>query len=304
MKVAIVCAKGLNSFTRGIGSVLARKHDVREYLVTTGAEVAQADAWADVVWCEWANDVAAFLSEHGKKPLVVRMHRYEAWTGLVQKVKWQRVAALISTSKHVLATAKQAVPDIDERTKCYIIPSGIDLSLWPVQKHTGANKRVGVVSFVHGRKQPGLWLQVLAALPQEYHLHQIGAVQQPEWTPYLKHVASRLGLAGRFHMEGHRDDVAEWWKDKDFCLSTSMDEGCPYNVIEAAALGVQPIVHEYVGIRDQFPHAWRWDEPLDAAQKIVSEPPTSEANRDLVVSRYSLDAQADDILSVVERAAA
>lgn len=135
--------------------------------------------------------------------------------------------------------------------------------------------------------------------------------------PYLREMAGRLGLADRFHMEGHldADKVAAWWKDKDWCLSTSMDEGCPYNVIEAAALGVLPVVHEYVGAREQFPVEWLWTFPWQAAQTInppdvsfvgpwdCGEYRPKPLNQWAMNPRFSLDAQAPALLDVVEQAA-
>jgi hypothetical protein len=37
------------------------------------------------------------------------------------------------------------------------------------------------------------------------------------------------------------------------CLSTSLSEGNPNNVIEAMAKGIKPVVHAWPGAEDQFP---------------------------------------------------
>ena len=301
MKVAIVCAKGLNSFTAGIGSVLARKHEVREYLVETAGDIDRATEWADVLWCEWANQVAGYVSEANKKPCVVRMHRYEAHTGLVKQVKWENVRALVSTSRHVLDFAAAKVEGLEKLTRCVVIPSGIDLSKWPLQKHDGSQHRIGVVSYVHGRKQPGIWLHLLTHLPRKWHLYHAGTFQEPEWVPYLRLQAKLLDREENIHFDGWVSDVASWWKDKDYCLSASMDEGCPYNVIEAAACGVKPVVHEYVGAREQFSGDWLWHSAERALDML--RPEFTGCPRGDIESRYSLDAQAPEILEVVERAA-
>jgi len=301
LKVAVVCKRGLDTFLDGIEGVLRRKHTVRRFLVAGADDIEAAFAWGDVVWCEWANEVAAYAADHAKRPVVVRMHRYEAHSDLAFRVRWSNVKRLVVTSRHVLEIARRGAPSVAVANPV-VIPSGVDVSRFPEQDH-GQGTRIGVVSYIHGRKQPGLWLQVLAALPKDYTLHVAGTVQEAPWQYYLAVMERELGLEGRVEYDGWVTDVAAWWRDKDWCLSASMDEGCPYNVIEAMACGVRPVVHEYLGARDQFPARYLWRTPAEAALRIMRPSYDSETPREWVDRHYSLDAQAEALLATVEGAA-
>jgi glycosyltransferase involved in cell wall biosynthesis len=306
VKVATICAKGLDSFLPGIERVLGRRHEVRRFDVTEVGHIRHALAWADVVWCEWANAVALHAASIGGKPLVVRMHRYETELPEFTAIPWRNVSRLVVTSEHILARARSKGEHREtggpvDRCKAppVVIPSGIDLARFPLQEH-GRRMRIGVVGFLHGRKQPGLALQVLAELPRDAEMWFAGTPQEPHWRGYLEHVARSLGLAERVHFDGWVKDIAAWWADKDFALSCSADEGCPYNVIEAMACGVVPVVHRYEGASDQFPLNTLWSDVHTAGQ-IVRFPPPGHL-RGIVEDLYSLDTQADAILSVVEEA--
>lgn len=302
MKIATLCAPGLDSFLPGIESVLRREHEVRRFSVQTAEQVDAALRWSDLAWCEWGNEVAwAASSAATRRPIVVRVHRYETALPCFRSIRWERVNRLIVTSDHVLRRAVAAAPGV-EAARPVVIPSGIDLAAWPLQPH-GRAPRIGVAGYLHGRKQPGLALQVLAAVPGAT-LHFAGTPQEPHWLPYLDTLARSLGVADRVTFDGWRQGMAAWWADKDYCLSASCDEGMPYNVLEAAALGVQPVVHEYEGARAQYPSAWLWRTVDEAEQAVTAErASTPEQCRAWVAERYSLDAQADALLAVVAEAA-
>jgi len=303
VKIATACRPDLLSFLPPIEKILATRHDVVSAVTPDGGILKSVAEEADVVWCEWANEVAQALATHTKARLVVRLHRYEAFSPLIQRIPWRRVSTLIVTSKHVLALACHRVPSLLDLTRCVVIPSGVDFDAFPWTERSSADmRRVGVCGYIHGRKQPGLWLQVLRALPPEYTLHIAGKAQQPEWMPYMRHMAERLGVADRLHVDGWQEDVAAWWRGKGHCLSASMDEGCPYNLIEAVACGALPWVHNYVGAEDQWPSAYRWDRPEEAAVQIASAGSGGDVYQ-WARSRYDLAQQAHAILDVVETAA-
>lgn len=309
MKIATVCRPDLRAFLPPIEQLLRGRHEVRSGMTAGGDVMVEAVEAADVVWCEWANEIAQALATHTKARLVVRMHRYEVYSDTFRRIPWRNVAALIVTSEHVLEAACEKVPALRDLTRCVVIPSGIDFAKFPrVEKTRAAMRRLGVVAYIHGRKQPAEWLHVLRFLPREYTLHVAGRPQQPEWIPYLTHLAKRLGVEDRFHFDGWQDDVSAWWSDKGHCLSAAMDEGCPYNLIEAAASGVLPWLHNYPGAEKQWPYRFRWDTPEEAAEKIQraedGECLAFRGLRDWARERYDLASQADALFDVVEGAAA
>jgi hypothetical protein len=75
----------------------------------------------------------------------------------------------------------------------------------------------------------------------------------------------------------------------DYCLSTSISEGNPNNVLEAMAKGIKPIVHAWPGVETQFDSDMIWRTIDQAALSVVSETYESERYRTLVSERFSLD---------------
>jgi hypothetical protein len=73
----------------------------------------------------------------------------------------------------------------------------------------------------------------------------------------------------------------------DYCLSTSISEGNPNNVIEAMAKGIKPIVHNWPGAEDQFPMSIF--NSVDEAVKLLTENTyESRMYRGSVESKFSL----------------
>lgn len=301
MKLAIVYANGLGAFVPPLVKALSGEAtEARGFAVVSEADIRAAAEWADVLWCEWGNEVALYCSRNVRKPMVCRVHRYETTLPLFPKVDWGRFQRVIFTSDHIRARALSVAPISGNRVE--IVPSGVDLDAFPLQPH-GSRLRIGVVGYLHGRKQPGLALQVLAALPDDAEMWFAGTPQEPHWPDYMVHLARQLGVAHRLHMDGWVKDVAAWWADKDFCLSASCDEGHPYNVLEAMACGIRPVVHEYEGAAAQFEPDMLWREVGEAAELIAAEGSPRERWRDYLVSRkYDLAGQRRWLIGIIEDA--
>jgi len=81
-----------------------------------------------------------------------------------------------------------------------------------------------------------------------------------------------LGLGDRaiFYDQIDPAKMPEWYHDKDYLLSTSLNEGNPNNVIECMAMGIKPIIHAWPGARDQFPEDLIFTK-ISEAKKIITE---------------------------------
>lgn len=294
LRVAMLCAPGQDHFLGPLVERLAREPDLEPFHVVArnGGDVHAAFETADVVFVEWATDVAVDASRAQpkfRKPLVVRLHSYEAfgpWPGLIQ---WRNVAACVFVSNHIVDMIPPQVPSLVAGPlpcETLVIPNGVDLDRFAPQPWAGLH-RIGVVANVSGKKCPEMWLQVLSVLPDHFSLHVAGRMDDKRFAYYLPHMAERLGVADRFHLDGPVADVVEWWLDKDFCLSTSPHEGCPLNVIEAAALGKVVVCHDILGA-DDWPvslHFWRVSAAAEAIANWTTRPSPD-------VSRFSLDRNA------------
>lgn len=304
MKILTVCMPDMHWFLDGVESVFRRRHEVRRIDTGRKSDISSGLAWADVVWCEFANESAAYVSSVRKRGVVVRMHSYEAYQD-VARVTWDNVTTLVFTAMHVLRLAHETEPRV-LAPRSVFIPSGVDASRFAFQPRKNGGTRIGAVAWVRPEKNPYAWLQILAALPPEYTLDVAGHADHAGVRAYLPHIAAEMGISGeRLRFLGHVEDMPAFWAEHDICLSASTREGCPYNVLEAMSCGVRPVVHNYLGARAQFPDDAVWNTIDEACAMIAADREPDDGGhrwRALVEERYSLDAQANSLLAVVEAA--
>lgn len=272
MRLSLVCQPGQDHFLGPLVGELGKLDDIepRVFLVRTGSDMMDAFRWGDAVFVEWCSDPAVDASKMQPafgKPLVIRLHSYEAFARWPKLVEWQNVARLVFVADHIEQIVRTDFPDV-KLPETVVIRNGVDLDKFQPQPWAGLY-RIGVVANISGKKNPEMWLQVLAELPERFSMHVAGRMDDRRFAHYLPHMAEKLGVADRFHLDGHVEDIVEWWRDKDFCLSTSPHEGCPLNVIEAAALGKVTVVHDALGA-DGWP-CERFFRPRHAAQLIGRE---------------------------------
>jgi glycosyltransferase involved in cell wall biosynthesis len=267
----------LSAFLPPIEAVLRSRHEVKRFVCKTAMDVEDALSWCEASWCEWSNEVAVAASKSRiRRPLVVRLHSYEAVIGVAHLVDWSRVSRLVYVAEHVLACLRAKVPALPPTV---FLPSAIDLTRFPFQEH-GPGFRIGMVAAVRGIKGVALAAQVLAmarhpddgTCDERYTLHIAGGVEDERFRLYLEHITKQLRIEGAIVLDGQVADIAAWWRDKDWNLSCSAWEGHPYGVIESMACGVRPLVHHYLGAAEQFPEGVLWTDARDAAAELTAVP--------------------------------
>ena len=68
--------------------------------------------------------------------------------------------------------------------------------------------------------------------------------------PYLKKLSTELGIGGKVHLLGYRQDIAEICKTSDIFTFPSLREGLPVSLMEAMACGLPVICSNVRGNRD------------------------------------------------------
>ncbi len=141
-----------------------------------------------------------------------------------------------------------------------------------------------------------------------FRLFLAGRVDQPRYAFYVDHLVRLWGLEDHVRHDGYVEDVSAWLADKDFIVCTSPllgvspwrnawirgvspwrntgIEGQGLGILEAAARGLRPLVHHFVGAEQVYPASWLWstiDELVAMARQGRGDP---EAHRAVVVDRY------------------
>jgi hypothetical protein len=71
-------------------------------------------------------------------------------------------------------------------------------------------------------------------------------------------------------------------------LSTSLNEGNPNCIIEAMAMGIKPVIHNWPGAKDQFPSDFIFNKIGEAIEMIQSGRHEPERYRQWVADNYSV----------------
>ncbi len=188
-------------------------------------------------------------------PLSVRnvmfMRRYELFNNALPTIRWQYVSDLILVNSWIKGEVDQYFKVKGIKTRTHLIYNAVDTSQWTF-KERKPNHRIGMACHVHPKKNLPLALEVLANLPEHFELHIAGAVQDMCTHEYLDHLARQMRRKVILYGHIDREHLNLWWDQMGFCLSTSISEGNPNNVLEAMAKGIKPVVLNWPGAEDQF----------------------------------------------------
>ncbi|WP_448378344.1 tetratricopeptide repeat protein [Fervidobacterium sp.] len=99
VNIAILCLPGLDNFIHDIADILGEVYNVRLVVSANGNEIVQAYEWADIVWLEWANELAVEvtnkLEKKGKK-IVCRLHPGKLIENqFLYRINWSKIDKII-----------------------------------------------------------------------------------------------------------------------------------------------------------------------------------------------------------------
>ena len=237
----------------------------------------------DVVLHGWANhDMPMFTGNRN----IMFLRRYELFEPTLSRIDWSRINALICVNSWIRNVMQVSFGQGKIKTPVHLVYNAADLGRWTFRKRK-SNKKIGMACHVHPKKNLPLALQILGALPDDYELHIAGQIQDPWTAEYLNNLGQ--SMKRRLFLYDHipYDQMDLWWEQMGVCLSTSLSEGNPNNVIEAMAKGIKPVVHYWPGAEGQFPeHLFS---TVDEAVKMIrSEEYRSEDYRKEVQEKFSL----------------
>ncbi|KAF2959891.1 glycosyltransferase [Thermotoga sp. 38H-to] len=322
-KIAVVVAEGADAFTDDLIERLSEKYWVRKFSVPKKEyyfffsalavlygrnmlkplvvrflfsifpnTLKRALRWADVVWIEWASPVAVVASLlKRKKKTFVRLHRYEAfrtYSFLKENsslINWQNLDGVIFVSESVKKIVEERGTKLPEKT--VVIHNGLNLEKVSFEEKSKGFD-IGWVAGIIPRKNLHLALEIMGRLVQidtRYTLHVAGEFKDELYEIYIKHLVKEMKLENNVIFYGWVDDIDAWWKDKNYILSTSFHEGHPYNIMEAMAKGIKPVIHNFPGAREFYDDEFLFNSVDEAVQKIVEEDYDSKRYRDYVIKK-------------------
>lgn len=291
-----------DSFLAPLIPVLEREHEVRFVSLGPGEALAEAIAWAEVVWLEWCWDHAVWATRSDVlrgRPCVVRLHSIEALqTDFPAQADWSVVDRLVVVGEDMASLVRTGFPAA-RNVAIEIIPNGIDMARFAPSERLD-RYRVGWVGHVEPKKNPMLLLQIahrLRQLDPRYSFHVAGAFTDLRTSRYLRRMIPALGLGGAIEFAGAVADMPCWYADKGVLLSTTMYESFGLNIGEAMAVGAFPAIHDFPGAEQLWPAECLFASVDQAVALIRAGRPG--LYRDWVGARYGLDRQAGAVLALL-----
>lgn len=248
------------SFMQPLTAHLETSWQVDFYHPGTADEVAQAAQDCDVLWFEWCGSLAAFATNQidlcGKKT-IIRLHSFEAIdTHYPNEVFWGNVDHLVLVCDDVLEILRLRWPELEHRVDIQIITNAIGCDRFANTAHKVMTD-IAWVGRIEMKKNPGQFLQILAklaAIDPAYRLHVAGHCDDLRVSRYLSHLIGLLGLRDNIVFYDYVEDMPAWLQDKGVLLSTSLYESFGLNIGEAMAAGAFPVIHNFPGASNTWPH--------------------------------------------------
>lgn len=306
-KVAVLCLPQYASFLNDIVAFFQTKYDVKVCYSSDGQEIEPVVRWADIIWIEWANELAVSLTNHptclnGKKVLC-RLHRYEAFSNFSESIDWSRIDVLIAAcNDYVIEALVDRVPDIREKVKIIKVLNGINIDKFkyvPLER----GKNIACLGFLNMRKNPMFLIQCFHKLLERdpgYQLFFGGDFQDDMLRQYIYYMIERLSLQDSVFFDGWQKDTTAWLSNKHYLVSTSIGEGHPFGIMEAMAMGTKPVIHNFPGAESFYPMEYIFNGANEFCEIVLHEEYDRMKYRKFIEDNYALHDQLAKFDQIVE----
>lgn len=257
-------------FLRDIFVELKPDYNLKTFVGGEEKEFRQLLHDTDIAWVEWCNDLAGALTLPPKmsEKYVVRLHSFEMFTPLPNKVDWSKIDKLIFVNQicrdYTLSKFKNIPKEITT-----VIPNGVNVDRFVIPKDKPYNKKVVFVGYINYKKGPQLLLQVFRKIwefDHDFTFHIAGAYQDERFQLYMQNMIKKFPFKIKF--DGWVQDMPTYLKDKDFIVSSSIFESFQYSLAEGMAQGLVPICHSWIGAEQFYPRDYIYDTPEEAVEII------------------------------------
>jgi len=240
----VVVVDHLATFSRQIGEAIYRRSWVQRIELY---DLKQAED-ATHIFVEWAgrNLVAATVNRNSDQRLVTRLHSYEAYEATLRQVRWSEVDAVVFVAEHVRDYVMGQVSHLPlERTR--VIPVGADLERFAFEPEARDMQLVAWMGRLAREKGVPMLVEI-ARLNPDLTFVVGGEFQHGEIERYLLERSPQ-----NLVYTGYVKRPEEFLRKPGFIVNTSVREGSPVAVAEAAAMGCVPLVHYWPGAQTLWP---------------------------------------------------
>ena len=293
-----------NLLVKGLSRNILNKSVYKLLLKLYPSILKKAMKWSDIIWVEWASNeavTASYLKNKSKK-LFIRLHRYEAFEHYPFLIDWKKVDKIIFVSAFMKKVLEDRSIKINgEKSK--VIYNGVDLQRFEFRPRDNGFD-IGWVAHIIPQKNLHMALEIVRKLvdgDKRYKLHIAGNFPDLMYERYIKHLIKAMKLESNVILYGWVDDIAKWWDGKNYLLSTSIVESFGYNITEAMARGIKPVIHNFDGAEELYEEEFLFNNIDEAVEKIRTGSYDSAYYREYIKNKkWTLENQIDEFKSLVE----
>jgi glycosyltransferase involved in cell wall biosynthesis len=303
-KIAFFVRRQMDHFLDDIIYYLSEDFETRKIVVSKYGQVDTGMAWADICWFEWCDNLVLYGSKIDlaqEKKIVCRLHRREVFESFITAVVWENVDRLIVVADHLKKLMALQAPQIENRVQVTTIHNGVDVNRYGF-KQKSKGYHLAWICNIDKRKNPSLLLQIikkLVDLDSRYKLFVAGKFVDPLVEGYWNYQIREMNLVDNIVFDGWQGNVERWLEDKDYLISTSIHESFGYNIAEAMAMGIKPVVHDFLYAPEIWNRRYLFNTVDQAVAMIISPEYNSAAYRRYIVDNFSLQQQISRIEDVL-----
>jgi len=132
-----------------------------------------------------------------------------------------------------------------------------------------------------------------------YRFFIAGKFADIELEEYIKYLITKLNLGKYITFDYWQGDMAAWLRDKTTIVNTSMIEGQPVSIAEAAASGVRPLIAGFPNAESIFPESYLFLNSDDLYNRL-KEKPEPGLYRDWAVSNFDKNIILPKLRNIIE----
>lgn len=309
-KIVFFVKQGMDNFLNDIIMNLSIDYNVKKIVISRNEDFKLIDQWmewADISWFEWCDELVVYgsrISLAREKKIICRIHGYEVYTNFIKETNWLNVDQLIIVAPHIKRIFEERTKDIDKgNLRIDMIFCGVDTNKYQfVSRNKGFN--LGYLGYINFKKNIPLTLDIFKKLhdiDNRYKLHIAGKFQENRTLEYFKYFIKEYKLEDSIKFYGWLDynEKVEWFKNIEYMIISSIDEGLCFAAAEAMCSGIKPILHNCEGIKDHYDVKYIFNSIDEAVEMVLDENYNSKEYRKFIEDNYSLGKEMKEIKTLI-----
>ena len=278
-RMAICCLPGLTTFIDRLAETWSNHFLIEKVYTNNMTQVAQAISGAQIVWLEWANEMAAMVTSNllpleKVEKVIVRLHSYEALTPqYLRGIQWGAVTDLVFVSQYLKDYVNGIIPQHLAHLKQHVVPNGIDLSDFQIEEYKKDGQpslvNCGMLGHLNNKKGLMLLAQTIYSIKEgadlyfedegKVHFAIGGQWQDQRYEAYFYHFLDKMNLMDVVDfVQVEYGQASQFFADVDVVLCTSPWESQNMSVMEGMASGCKPAIHWFPGAEYHYPEEYLW----------------------------------------------